>query len=65
MSKGQFPKLKGVICNIPIKTMDTTNILPQVAENNGLLMITLKRKLNFWGHVYFQAASPESIYATL
>ena len=47
MSKGQFPKLKGVICNIPIKTMDTTNILPQVAENNGLLMITLKRKLNF------------------
>ena len=28
-------------------------------------MAKLKRKLNFRGHVYFQAVSPQSIYATL
>ena len=28
-------------------------------------MVKLKRKLNFRGHVYFQAVSPESIYAAL
>ena len=27
MSKGQFQKIKGAICNIPIDTSDTTNIL--------------------------------------
>ena len=63
MPKGQFPKLKGAICNIPIETMDITNTLPQGADSSGLLMVKLKRKLNFRGHVYFQAVSPESIYA--
>ena len=65
MPKGQFPKLKGAIYNIPIETMDITNTLPQGADSSGLLMVKLKRKLNFRGHVYFQAVSPESIYATL
>ena len=65
MPKGQFPKLKGAICNIPIETMDITNTLPQGADSSGLLMVKLKRKLNFWGHVCFQVVSPESIYAAL
>ena len=47
MPKGQFPKLKGAICNIPIETMDITNTLPQGADSSGLLMVKLKRKLNF------------------
>ena len=62
MPKGQFPKLKGAICNIPIETIDITNTLPQGAE---FLMVKLKRKLNFRGHVYFQEVSHESIYTTL
>ena len=45
--------------------MDITNTLPQGADSSGLLMVKLKRQLTFQGHVYFQAVSPESIYATL
>ena len=63
MPKGQFPQLKDAICNIPIETMDITNT--QGGDSSGLLMVKLKRKLNFWGHVYFQAVSPEFIHATL
>ena len=65
MPKGQFPKLKGAICNIPIETIDITNTLPQGAETSRFLMVKLKRKLNFLGHVYFQAVSLESIYVAL
>ena len=65
MPKGQFPKLKGAICDIPIETMDITNTPPQGADNSGLLTVKLKRKLNFRDHVYFQAVFPESIYAAL
>ena len=53
MPKGQTPKLKGSICNVPIDTNDVTNILPRGADSNGIIMIKLKRKLSFRGHVYF------------
>ena len=55
MPKDQLPKLKGAICNISIETMDIANTLPQGADRSGFL--------NFRGHVYIQAVSPESIYA--
>ena len=29
MPKGQTPKLKGSICNVPIDTNDVTNVLPR------------------------------------
>ena len=29
MPNGQFPKLKGAICNIRIDTLDIINVLPQ------------------------------------
>ena len=35
-----------------------TNILPRGADSNGIIMIKLKRKLCFRGHVYFEADSP-------
>ena len=63
MLKGQFPKLKSAICNIPIETMDITNTLLQGADSSELLIVKLKRKLIFKGHVYFQTVSPESIDA--
>ena len=39
MPKGQIPKLEGAICNIPIETADITDILPQEAGNNDVLML--------------------------
>ena len=63
MPKGQFLKLKAANCNIAIETMNITNTLPQGAGSSGILMAKLKRKLNFRGHVFFQAVSREYIYA--
>ena len=51
MPKGQSPKLKGSICNVPIDTANVANTLPQGADNNGIVMIKLKRKLVYRGHV--------------
>ena len=37
MPKGQTPKLKGSICNVPVNTDDVANILPQGADSNGII----------------------------
>ena len=47
ITKGQFQKLKGAICNILIDTSDITNVLSHGAESSGFIMVKLKRKLNF------------------
>ena len=44
MPKGQFPKFKGAIYNIPIETMGIINTLSQGADNTALLMVKLKKK---------------------
>ena len=33
MPKGQSPKLKGVLCNVPIDVADICNILPRPADS--------------------------------
>ena len=45
MPKGNFPKIKGAICNVPMETEDVCNVLPRPACSNGLLLLKLKRKL--------------------
>ena len=61
MPKGRFPKLKESIYNIPTDLADLTNFLPHGADNNGLVAVKLKRKLNYRGHVYFEAVRPETV----
>ena len=41
--KGQSPKLKGAICNVPIDVVRTCNTLPRPADSNGLLIVKLKK----------------------
>lgn len=53
MPKGQAPKLKGVICNVKVDERDIFNTLPLLADNNGLVIAKLKKKLHYRGHVYF------------
>ena len=65
MPKGQTPKLKGSICNVPVNTNDVANTLPQGADSNGILMVKLKRKLMYRGHVYFEAVSPDVVRSAL
>ena len=63
--KGNFPKLKGSICNLPIYTVDISDVLPHGADSNGLVVIKLKRKLTYRGHVYFEAVRAELINLAL
>ena len=58
MPKDQFQKLKGAICNIAIDTSDITNNLPHGADSSGLMMVKLKHKLSFRGHVCVSPVSP-------
>ena len=46
MPNDYFPNSKGATWDIPIEIADLTDTPPQGAHN-GLLMIKLKRKLNF------------------
>ena len=65
MPKGNFPKLKGSICNVPIDTVDISDVLARGADRNGLVVIKLKRKLTYRGHVYFEAVRPELLNQAL
>ena len=59
MPKGQQRKVKGAICNVPVECDNTCKVLPRPPERSGFLMLKLKRKLQFRGHVYFQTVRPE------
>ena len=65
MPKGQQKKVKGAICNVPVECDDTCKVLPRPPERSGIIMLKLKRKLEFRGHVYFQAGRPQFILNAL
>ena len=47
---------------VPISSVsEICNSLPRASNNSGLILIKLKKKLTFNGHVYFQSVSPERI----
>ena len=63
--KGEYAKIKGSICNIPIETSDICSILPRPADSNGLIVVKLKRDLKYKGYVYFEPVRPNVIYQAL
>jgi len=65
MPKGQQRKIKGAICNVPVECDQTCHILPRPPERSGIIMLKLKRKLQFRGHVYFQAVRPQLVLNAL
>ena len=64
-AKGEFAKIKGSICNIPIKAADICHILPRPAVSNGLIRVKLKRDLKYRGLVYFEPVRRHIVYQTL
>ena len=65
MPKGQQKKIKGAICNVPVSCEETCHVLPRPPDSSGIIMLKLKRKLQFRGHVYFQAVRPEIVLHAL
>ena len=62
MPKGKSLKIKGSICNIPVSEVDVNcNMFPRPADNNGLIIVKLKRKLEYKGHVVFEAVRPDVV----
>ena len=59
--KRQQRKIKGAICNVPIECDLTCNQLPRPPDRSGIIMLKLKRKLQFRGHGYFQVVWQELI----
>ena len=55
MPKGQSLKVKGSICNIPISEIgNNCKSLPRPAISNGVIVVKLKRKAEYRGHVLFE-----------
>ena len=65
MPKGQMPKIKGAICNVPIDVSEVNIILPRAADSNGLISVKLKRKLVYRGHVLFEPVRPGHVQHAL
>ena len=65
MPKGQSPKLNGSICNIPVECKDICNVLPRGMDNNGVVLVKLKRKLCYKGHIIFEPVRPDVIVSVL
>ena len=65
MMKGQSPKLKGVLCNVPIDVVDVCRTLPRPTGSNGIVIVKLKRKLQYRGHVYSESGRPDFIMRLL
>ena len=65
MPKGQQRKIKGAICNVPVECSQTCNVLPRPPDRSGIILLKLKRKLQFRGHVYFQAVRPQFVISAL
>ena len=65
MPKGRQRKIKGAICNVPVNCEETCKVLPRPPDSSGIILVKLKRKLEFRGHVYFQAVRPQVVMHAL
>ena len=54
MPKGQSPKLKGALCNIPVEHVDVSSLLSRLADSKGLVTAKMKKKLEYKGHALFE-----------
>ena len=46
------------ICNVPIHTVDITNLQPKCADSNELVIVKLKQKLESRSYVFFESVRP-------
>ena len=65
MQKGQFSKIKGAVCNIPVEVDSMCNILPRGSDSNCLILMKLKRKLSYRGHVLFEPVPADVVKLVL
>ena len=64
MPKAKFPKIKGVICNVPKDVGDICKIVPRSMDTNSVLHFCFKNKLNNKSHVCFESVRPKVIWCS-
>ena len=65
LPKGQMRKIRGAVVNVPINHETVCTTLPRPSSDSGIIMVKLKRKLQYKGHQYFQAVRPSYVVAGL
>ena len=65
MAKGQMPKIRGALCYIAVDVRDICNFLPKNSQSSGIILVKLKKKLAFNGHVYFQPVCTQKVLDAL
>ena len=65
MPKGQTPKMYDSITNVPVNVSETYNQLPRERNCEEAILVELKRKIAFKGHVYFEPVRPQRVRAAL
>ena len=63
--KGDFAKIKGSICNAFIETSIICKVLQRPADSNRLILVKLKRHLNYRGHVIFEPVRPTVVHEAI
>ena len=63
--KGEFAKMKGTICNIPVDSDEVSKNLPRGADSNGITIVKLKRQLKYKGHYICEPVRPDIMCETL
>ena len=51
--------------NVPVNADDICKVLPRSMNNNGVVQICLKKRLNFKSHVLFEAVRPKVVHGVL
>ena len=60
VSKGQSPKIRGAACNFLVENAaDNCKTLPRPADSNGLIIVKLKRKVQYKSNVLFESVRPQ------
>ena len=65
MLKGESPKLKCAIYNVPVHVADMGNTLPPALDSNGLVIGKLERKIKYRVYVYFKSVLSDFIIRLL
>lgn len=53
------------MCNVPIKTVNISSLLPRQAESNELIILNLKKKVDYKRHVLLYLVYPSVIVDVL
>ena len=63
--KGEFAKIKSSSYNMPIEVANISKILPRPADSKKLIVVKLKRDLQYRGYVYSEPVCQNIIYQAL